>query len=125
MKKSIIGGTIATIVGGVVVMVIQHYFFGNEAIVQSPAFSSIPAVEISLKGSNNDFSISNGGSVGISSSLNILGSNLTREVSVAQNQAVYLKIIGSNNDISIAKSIFPNIAVSETGSNNNVSKSVW
>lgn len=125
MKKSIIGGTIATIVGGLVVMMFQHYFFGNEAKVKSPASSPIPRVEISLNGSNNGLSISNGGSMGITSSLNILGSNLTKEVSVSQNQTVSLRIIGSNNDVSIDKSIFPNISVSEIGSNNNVSKSVW
>ena len=125
MKKSIIGGTIATIFGGLVVMMVQHYFFGNEAKVQSAASSLMPPVEITLNGSSNGLSISNGGSVGISSSLNILGSNLTREVSVAQNQTVSLRIIGSNNDVSIDKSIFPNISVSEIGSNNNVYKSIW
>jgi len=125
MKKSIIGGTIATIAGGVVLMIIPHYFLGDKINVQSPASPLIPSVEISLNGSNNELNISNGESLGITSSLNILGSNLKREISIAQNQIVALKIIGSNNEVAIDKSIFPNISISEIGNNNSVSKSVW
>lgn len=125
MKKSIIGGTIATIAGGLIVLSVQHYFFGDKINVQSPVSPLIQPVEISLNGSNNELNISNGGALGVTSSLNILGSNLTREVSIAQNQIVALKIIGSNNEIAIDRSIFQNVSISEIGSNNSVSKSFW
>lgn len=126
MKKSIIAGTMATIVGGLVLMIIQNYLFVTKVDAQSVVLSSVPSfVAINLTGSNNDLNISNGGPIDTFASLNILGSNLSREISVGEGQAVTLRIIGSNNDIVIEKDIFSHVSVEETGSNNNVTKSVW
>lgn len=116
----------ATIVGGLVLMIIQNYLFVTKVDAQSVVLSSVPSfVAINLTGSNNDLNISNGGPIDTFASLNILGSNLSREISVGEGQAVTLRIIGSNNDIVIEKDIFSHVSVEETGSNNNVTKSVW
>ncbi len=122
MKNSIVSGTLATIVGGVVVLIVQNYYFANEDKAGLQTAISIPSIEISLNGSNNDLLISNGGSRDATGSLGVLGSNVTREISIGQNQLVTLTILGSNNEVTIDKSIFPNVSVSEIGSNNSVFK---
>ena len=124
MKKSIIAGTIATIVGGLVLMIVQNYFSNGKLAAKPIVSSLLHPVEINLTGSNNDINLSSGAS-SISDTLNILGSNLSREISIGKNQTVILRITGSNNDIVVDKSISSNVSVSETGSNNSVIQSVW
>lgn len=126
MKKSILAGTVATVVGGLVLMVLQNYIWGNKANAQPYVTSSLSeSVSIRLMGSNNDLVISNGGSIGASARVDVSGSNLSRELSVGEHQTVDLKIVGSNNDIKIAGSVFSRVSVDEVGSNNSVTKTLW
>lgn len=126
MKESILAGTIATVVGGLVLIVFQNYIWGNKAnakhYVTSPLSES---VFIRVTGSNNDLDISSGGSIGSSTRINVSGSNLSREISVGEHQTVNLKIVGSNNDIEIDKGVFSRVSVDEMGSNNRVTKTLW
>lgn len=126
MKKSILAGIIATVVGGLVLIILQNYILGNEANAQPNVTPSLSeSVSIKLMGSNNDLIISNGGSMGASARIDVSGSNLSREISVGEYQAVNLKIVGSNNDIEIARSVFSRVSVDEMGSNNSVEKTLW
>ena len=83
-----------------------------------------PIIEIDLTGSNNDLILSRSTSLASATqSVNILGSNLDREISIPIGQIVSLTISGSNNEVNIDESIFSQISISEFGSNNNILKS--
>ncbi len=125
MKKSIIAGTIATILGGLVLMIVQSNLTDKKIENLSMFSSVLYPVEINLTGSNNDINLSNGGLSGISQNINILGSNSSREVFIGENQTVALRIFGSNNTVNIDRSVFTNVSISEVGSNNSIVKSVW
>lgn len=99
MKKSILSGIIATVVGGLMLMAIKGGFINddNEMHISSNVIHNSALLNVS--GSNNELYISeNEGGVTLDDT-KILGSNVIREISLPKGQRLKVKILGSNNNI--------------------------
>lgn len=125
MKKAIISGVVATIVGGGTLLGIERIFVSDDEYPQLQQSESHVPANINLVGSNNDLSVTSSEQGLAVLNANIIGSNIEREILLPKGQRLNIKINGSNNKLSIHKSIFSQVVISELGSNNKVSKSIW
>lgn len=129
MRKTIISGVIATVLGGVVLIGIERFVSNDDTtpLVEGTRDINIEnaqysVIEVELSGSNNDLIISKSESSLPAQSVSIVGSNIDREISIPTGQQTSLTVAGSNNKIRIHSSIFDQISVSELGANNKIQR---
>lgn len=122
MKKAIISGIVATVIGGGILLGIERLLSSDSQVPSTQQEAAYLPTSLDLIGSNNLLRITSGGASTALSYMSMVGSNVTREVSLPKGQQLKINIVGSNNEIKINESVFPQVTVTENGSNNSISK---